>query len=333
MDVLIKSCNRPYYLERCIKSVYKYVSGVSKIKVMDDGTPPEYLRKIASLFPEVEIVYSPNYQEKVEALQLHLAGQETYKKFQIPAGFWYKTVEDSSDIFLLIEDDIWITQPVDLAEVNTIMNEQHMVMLRLAWQGNATLVAGRKVGISDNIEEITPEISSWDEFVFMNKYKFRSVFYRLGFFQSIMKYQLPFYVLYAVASACFDKKYWLYLWKDARNIVLEEDQLKKASTWYDQTHSRYGKLVKESTQTSYITSTTNGFREIDFDMVRFNYIMNQAWIAGELDAMHDFPKDFAPEYFRQFIGTSQSADDFFAQWLKWIERFKHQYRAVGCEVE
>ena len=39
MDIIIKSFNRPYYLDRCILSILKNVKGDFKIKIVDDGTP------------------------------------------------------------------------------------------------------------------------------------------------------------------------------------------------------------------------------------------------------------------------------------------------------
>ena len=35
--IIIKSFNRPYYLDRCLQSIYKFVKGNFKIIVLDDG--------------------------------------------------------------------------------------------------------------------------------------------------------------------------------------------------------------------------------------------------------------------------------------------------------
>lgn len=45
MQILIKSFNRPHYLERCLKSIIKHVVGYDEIVVLDDGTPDIYLNK------------------------------------------------------------------------------------------------------------------------------------------------------------------------------------------------------------------------------------------------------------------------------------------------
>jgi glycosyltransferase involved in cell wall biosynthesis len=59
MDILIKSFNRPYYLDRCIQSVKKFVVNSDyKIIVLEDGTPEKYLNKIIEKHPEVRLLKS-----------------------------------------------------------------------------------------------------------------------------------------------------------------------------------------------------------------------------------------------------------------------------------
>jgi len=48
--IIIKSFNRPYYLDRCLQSIYKFVKGNFKIIVLDDGTPGKYLNKSKKSF-------------------------------------------------------------------------------------------------------------------------------------------------------------------------------------------------------------------------------------------------------------------------------------------
>jgi glycosyltransferase involved in cell wall biosynthesis len=333
MDILIKSFNRPYYLDRCLTSIYQYVQGDFVIKILDDGTAQKYLDKVKDKFPEVEILYSDNYAVKSAAVERHLDGESKYNNFTIPSEFWYRTVADSSDVFILIEDDIWFTGDVNVESIEKDINENNMVMLRLSWQGNGSLVAGDKVTIGNKIEKIIPKIPFFDELIFTNKFKLRSVLYRLGFLNSIMKYQIKFYVLYAVAAAAFRKDYWLYLWKDALQVVHEETQLKKAAYWYNTHKSAYGKLLNEAAETSYISSTYNAFREIDFDMIKFNHIINELWFNEDFDSMENFPKDFSMGYIRDLLNKTIEGKHMVPAWIKWVDRFKDSYRKVGCRVE
>ncbi len=71
-DIFIKSFNRPYYLDRCLQSTMKYVSGDFRIVVLDDGTPEKYLEKIKSKYPEIEIRVSNQFQFKINSIQDNL---------------------------------------------------------------------------------------------------------------------------------------------------------------------------------------------------------------------------------------------------------------------
>ena len=46
VNIFIKSFNRPYYLDRCLQSIENFVEGDFWVKVLDDGTPEKYLKKI-----------------------------------------------------------------------------------------------------------------------------------------------------------------------------------------------------------------------------------------------------------------------------------------------
>ena len=69
MDILIKSFNRPYYLDRCIESIKKFAQNQDfKITILDDGTPQKYLDKIQQKHSEITILKSALYDEKSNAI-------------------------------------------------------------------------------------------------------------------------------------------------------------------------------------------------------------------------------------------------------------------------
>jgi len=69
LKIYIKSFNRPYYLERCIKSIYLNVIDQNlEIIVLDDGTNPKYLSLIKEKYPNVLIKESPFFEEKVKKI-------------------------------------------------------------------------------------------------------------------------------------------------------------------------------------------------------------------------------------------------------------------------
>jgi glycosyltransferase involved in cell wall biosynthesis len=336
MDIVIKSFNRPYYLERCLRSIYSFVTGDFTVRILDDGTPSEYLDKIADLYPTVLIARSPAYEQKAAAILAHVNGEKKYDQFFIPTAFWIEQVELCSDVFLLLEDDIWLTAPLSLPDFQLEMQTRHIAMVKISWLGNNTLVEGEKRQINEHMEEIVPAIPFASQAIFLNKYRIRSVLYRLGILRlmkSDFKYQLPFYSLYSVASAFFDKQYWLYLWNDALTKVDEGRQLRKAAHWLQTTKSHYAKTKTEVSRTSFITSATNEFKEANLDVIRFNHHLNQAWLRDELDAMQNFPADFEHTYLGRFLDAAQDERSTYAEWLKWIKQFKLQYQRIGCEVD
>ena len=91
-DIFIKSFNRTFYLDRCLESIKKFVSGNYKITILDDGTPQKYLDKIKLKYPQIEILKSSNYTEKSSAI---ISGKEI-NGFQIPTDLWINAVKNAS---------------------------------------------------------------------------------------------------------------------------------------------------------------------------------------------------------------------------------------------
>ncbi|RZK32379.1 MAG: hypothetical protein EOO61_16980, partial [Hymenobacter sp.] len=260
MDIIIKSFNRPYYLERCLRSIYQLAKGSFQIKVLDDGTPPEYLARITELFPEVAIYTSPLYNAKVAALRAHVAGEQDFNQRTIPTGLWIEQIAAGSDIFLLLEDDIWLTGPLLLDEIQHTMEAERLDMVKISWLGNNDVITGKKIPVGDNLEEIIPHIPLASELLVLNQLGVRSALKSLGLLRLIrndFQLQLPVYTLYGVASAFFTKKYWLYLWDGSQQLVDEVQQLQKAGQWFKNKKGRYAKSHVEFTKTSFITSSTN----------------------------------------------------------------------------
>jgi glycosyltransferase involved in cell wall biosynthesis len=336
MDIIIKSFNRPYYLERCLRSIYQFVQGDFRIRVLDDGTPPEYLDRIRELFPQAAIFTSRLYEAKVAALRAHVAGERPFDQRTIPTELWYKHVADGSEVFLLLEDDIWLTGPVQLDEIARHMTSQHLDLVKISWLGNDQVITGKKVPLNEQLEEIIPHIPLASELLVLNRFGVRSTLQRLGLMRLVRRdfqLQLPVYTLYGVASAFFSRAYWLYLWDDKQARVDELQQLQKAGQWYWHQGGRYAKSRVELTKTSFITSTTNMYKGVELDIFAFNQHLNAAWLHGKLDAMENFPKDFNQSYLGGLLTAANDPRTTVAEWTKWIERFKAQYIGFGCEVE
>lgn len=336
MDIVIKSFNRPYYLERCLRSIYQFVSGDFQIIILEDGTPPKYLDRIKNIFPDVRIVYSPFYETKVKALHDHVHFRLPYKESVIPIAFWVDEIAKCSDYFLLLEDDIWLTTHLSIDELEHTMVTENIVMTKLSWHGNAVLVSGKMRDISTNLEEIVPRIPVFASGIFMNKYRIRSLLYHsriLKLIKSEFQYQMPYYTIYSVASACFSKEYWLQLWDKDQSNIQEHLQLQKAAKWYEAKKGRYAKTKVEVTATSFLTSATNMFEGVALDVFYFNYYLNEAWLAEQFDAMENFPFDFSETCIKIILDHANDSHCSYSEWVKWTEHFKGHFRSIGCKVD
>jgi hypothetical protein len=342
-DIYIKSFNRPFYLDRCIRSVYKKATGRYRITVIDDGTANQYLEKINRLFPEVVIIKSALHSQKAEAIQNHLFGKKKFSQPVIPVDLWRHSVESGSEYFLMLEDDNWITSSLDIDSIKNLMSDEQIIMLTLDWQGNKQFVRGKKKTLNTQIEETIPDIPISSQLVYLNRYHFKrylpilkktrleSLLFRTGIMTDIHSAKWPLYTIYQVTSAFFQKDYWLYLWDGAPDTVNEEHHLHKAGQHFFRHRGRFAKTKTPHAHTSYISSATNNFPEIEFDVFQLNHLLNEKWLSGELDTMENYPGDFSINYIGGIL--DQQSTDMREKWLLWVERFKTPYRSIGCVVE
>jgi len=107
ITIIIKSFNRPYYLDRCLQSIYTCVKGNFEIKILDDGTPKKYLDLIQLKYPNVNIITSNQYLDKIQAIENNINNGNKIDGFTIPTDLWYNEVKTSSDYVLVTEDDVF----------------------------------------------------------------------------------------------------------------------------------------------------------------------------------------------------------------------------------
>jgi hypothetical protein len=336
MDVYIKSAARPYYLDRCIKSIYRFLKGNFSITILDDGTLPEFLHQIKLTHPEISIRSSPQANEKREAFKLHLTGEIKFHANNLPFDFWKNEINKGSEYFLLLEEDAWLTADVDTDNILKEMKKNELVTLKLFWGSCERMVAGDKIPVGANLEKIIPKLPVSSYFLMKpflsNRLKIRSFLLRSKILSP--GHLMPYYALYSVASAFFRKDYWLYCWNDEQEIIAETNQLLRALQWRNENPwTGYGKTSVEKARTSYQTATFNTFNHIVFDMIRFNQSMSEQWLAGNLDVMQNFPADFTPEYLKNAGKLPLSGSHSAKNWDKWIQNFKLEYKVLGIRTE
>lgn len=336
-DIFIKSFNRPFYLDRCIFSIGKYVSGDFRIKILDDGTPEKYLDKIRKKYPNVEICLSDNYQRKIKAIEENLSLGKAVNGFEIPTKFWYENVKNGSEYVIVTEDDVWFTNPINVDELSHQAGTFDISLIKLGWLGNEKEREDLILkSISENLESAKPKDllffpKKLTEAFFYNRFKFYTILYKL---KKVDHYtQIKYWSLNSILMGFFNKKYWLEIWKEMDGKVDEKRQLINASLFYKSHRNNpnfVSRLKREAMKTTFQSSATNSYHEygFDFDVNQFNYLMNEAWLKGELDPLENYPKDFSIDYFKTFLDGKTNLEEY----EKWVDQFKVQYRNLGSDV-
>lgn len=339
MKIFVKSFNRPYYLDRCIRSIYlNVIDSNLEIIVLDDGTNTKYLSLIETKYPDIVIKKSPFYESKVKKIENFNEKGELISEMEIPTQFWLSSINESAEeYFLLLEDDIWFSDKIDIHSTLEIMKSKNMCMLKLFYLGNKSLVSGELVKLSDKVNEIKPKLITRNIFLFnnlilKNRFKLISILQRLGIYK--ISYKIDYYTIYNVAGVIFSREYYSYLWNDYEGKVNEDEQLLKAVAFLNKGKNvSYGVFKNDIIKTSFTSSATNMFEGINLNAFTYNHLLNEAWLKGELDAMSGYPKDILESDVEKVLEKNQHPLASVEEWRKWVNRFKEQYRNVGHAID
>lgn len=327
MDILIKSFFRPYLLDRCIYSIQKNVIGNYQITILDDGTPENYLDKIKQKYPFVNIQKSPFYEEKVAKLQKYIVEGEKYFDNRIPMGFWYENVKNArSEYLILTEDDVWFTRPLDIDKKQFEMQEHQIDLLKLGYGGDHFR--------NDENHRLTDEISYHNPKLILpssklygtllnNSFKLTDFLEKNKLINPKWKRQL--WLMINIPMPMHRKEYLLFLLQDRYNRVNENLQLKNAVRWhikYKNKKNKFCFLNQQSMKTTLFSSASFNSHN-DFDLIKFNYKLSEAWLNDEFDAYHNFPEDFTENYIKT---VCEAIDIDFRDWQKWNGNFKNAFK-------
>lgn len=339
MDIIIKSFNRPHYLDRALFSIYKHLKGNFTIRIVDDGTPEKYLQKIQKKYPEVEIIKTINYVTKVIAIEENLKSGTKIDGFNIPIDDWKKAVEAASDYFIMTEDDVWFTKDINVDNLCLIMHKHHTSLIKIAWISNRKISADI-VKEENDVVFLKPQLLTAPRWLmdcfFENKFKLFSLLYRLKIVDNTTKSE--YWMLNALLTGMFDKKYWLYLWATLDKKVDELEQIKNATQWYRQNKSNpflYAKLKDLAIKTTFQSSATTSYHEhygINLDINLFNHLLNEAWFNDELDVTSDLPNDISHEQIKSILDKNTSENCNTPLWDSWTQQFKQQYILQEVDV-
>ena len=225
MDILIKSFNRPYYLDKCIQSILKFVTDSSlKIIILDDGTPEIYLKKISDKYPMITILKSEYYQDKQNLIT---SNSEVFIS-KIPIRLWLSEAAKSTDYFMLLEDDIWFTKPLNINELNPVLRTKKSLMLKMFWLTNSKLIPNHFEEFNGKIKIFSPKLLTKNKLLYKIIFMFQR--FKINQITSFLKLnteqnKLNYYHIYSTAGVIFNKKYFLNLWHNHNNEVDENLQI------------------------------------------------------------------------------------------------------------
>ncbi len=322
MDIVIKSYNRAYLLDRVLFSVYKHVEGgLGRIIVLDDGTPKKYLDRIQDKYPDVVIKLSPNY-----------AAKQAGKKFGAPVQFWRDEIQEVSDNFLLLEDDIWLVDDVNLDDIDNLMVINNVSFFKLRWWGNNKMISGNFESINNDLGLITNvKLPFASEMLVKNKFYSHSLMLKLHLMPR--NYFIPMYSLYDVAGQVFNRDYYLYVWPKKQYNIQEMIQLGLAAQYFrENRQAKVGRTLYEYAATTFLTSSTGNIEKIGFDMDLLNLHLNQLWMLGEMDSLQNFPADFSLEYLEGLLSDEDVDENFLSNWVKWSTGWRNHFIDLGSEL-
>lgn len=339
LDIFIKSFNRAYYLDRAIYSLKKHLKGSYKITVLDDGTPSKYLDKIKEKYPDVEIKINSSARLKHNAIEENIKHGTEINGFIIPVDLWKSAVKSASDYFIMTEDDVWLTDDIDIDSTLETLQNHKSSLLKIGWISNRK-VNSNFYSISNNISAVEPLFSvgpRWFmSYLFNNKFKLYSILYRLHLINK--ETFKDFWIMNALLIGLYHKNYWLYLWNNIDEKVDEQMQILNATQWFRKHKNNkynYTKFNNLKMNTTFISSATNSYHQykIKCDINYFNHIMNNAWYKGEFNSLENFPKDIPEDYYISFLNKYPSERCTSENWKKWAKRFKEQYKKQEVEVD
>ena len=140
---------------------------------------------------------------------------------------------------------------------------------------------------------------------------------------------MQLWVMYDIPMGMYRKDYLQFLWKDKYKRVIEQLQLKNAVEWAFQHKgkTKYTLMTNRVMATSYRSSASfNAFNiKENFDLIKFNFILNELWLNDQFDEFENYPKDFSVAYMYNILMENESKQ-FADSWKKWTEGFIEMHK-------
>tara|TARA_R110002049_G_scaffold2814_3_gene22785 strand:+ start:2561 stop:3559 length:999 start_codon:yes stop_codon:yes gene_type:complete len=332
MDILIKSFNRPYYLDRCLYSISIHLKNfIGNIYILDDGTPNIYLERIQLKYTKVIILKSDNYETKSKFIEIHNYNLPN----KIPSNFWYQSAVKISEYFIVLEDDMWFTKTIDVDRLKHNCEKENVALLKLFWVGNTKVIGDVSIKNVDNIVLYKPIIQFNNPTVFKYIYTKHNPLWRklltvLGLFSS--QKELQYYTIYSVAGAIFKKDYYLGIWENSNTFVNEKQQLINAIKYNNKNKVYFGRINTEVLKTGFMSSAFTKYKYPNFSIHDFNFTLNEYWLQNDKLFCNNLEFDIEYSGIKKILKLKNKSDAYINQWEDWVFNFKKEYQEMGCDI-
>jgi hypothetical protein len=339
MLILIKSFKRPYLLEFCIQSIKKNIKGEYFIVVIDDGTPDIYLKKIKLSFPDILIEKSSYYFKKSTMCSPLLNSNQ---KLILPHNDWNSLIiKYSHDYFLILEDDQFVTEKIDLNKLNIFCTSNNLMFFNFNVL-NKKLNYERKDCNNDFViydgkniiyKSIIFLFFTSENIVNRIIRKIFSTLFKNKFVFDFKNYALPVYDIFIIAGGIYKKKYYLKCNYNTKDELDEFAQLRNAIKYnfFKFWKLKYAISINQKIKTSFCSTVISGSRNTDFNPILFNQLMNSIWYKGDFSYFDIKIWEVKSSEVKRLLtisNTSLSAEI----WEKYTELFKSNYRKLGYKL-
>lgn len=295
LNVYIKSFNRPFYLDRCIRSVNFLVAGVSKVIVLDDGTLSRYMKKIVAMHPHVEVRSSGADDGKYELLR-----QEQFKAirnlYPIASDFWLEEIEkEKASYFFMMEDDAWMSRRLDLGLIGDRLEALEGVIYKCWWG-----------------DDLTHAHNVYRAFRARNGQTFDC-------FRPAVDHIRNLYSAWVVAFAVFRRDYWLHNFSGLRRMADEQTQLCNVHDFMMRNPAAgFSKSRERCVYQGWAVPGRSTPEYYDKGLRQHLYMdaLNEAWYEGRLDVTENYPYDFSDSYLVSLLAKELSSGQV-EIWKQW----------------
>jgi hypothetical protein len=283
MNIYIKSFNRPFYLDRCIRSIKFNVTGYDKIIVLDDGTLSVYLSRISQLYPDVEIRSSGADDGKIKLLRQERF-DEIAAKYPSATAFWVREIaNDKNDYCMVVEDDVWVVRRLNLTALLPELVQNQAVICKFWWGSTQHQITAQKACAGGPV---------------------------LEYFEAAYDQLEDAYSIWIVAFAVFRRDYWINSVSAARRLADERSQLIAASEFAAKHPTvRYAKTQVRTIFQGWMLPARSTPEYYDKGLIQHLYMdaLNDAWLAGQIAPTDGFPFDFPKAAIRDVLATKLAA--------------------------